>query len=410
MFTALYPLAKLSPIAMCLTQEGEKLRVVIQQKETKKGTPLSLSVVATPEELDDELAASIAAAAGADLDTQAVAEQVKAQLSTEPKATTTPKSGSAEKSTKPRAAAGDKQPSKTERKATVVDEYVKHNRAHMRKHGKPITREAFIEAIGNRDWERLFGNWTKLKTAGEKAMKEAPPVDTDTKPLELDEPGTSSTEPATSAEDAPAATDNGAPGPGADPAEEAATPATTATPQREWPFPTAQTAAPDAPPAVAPTLWEVNLLDGTRLFAGVPTKVLDVGVDIDHEGEAYLVDSVSAEDHAVWVRRKLRNVVLEDGTVVGSETRDPEPGSPITLGEVVHTVLRADSEQIVVIAPPPPPKVRNIVDDEGEKLGTYEGEIDVGGEITLEAGSKFTVVRVTEKAVFVEAADVPAGA
>src|SRR4051812_3584126 len=128
MFTALYPLAKTAPIALCLTHEGDKLRVTIQQKETKKGTPLSLSVVATPEELDAELAASIAQAHGADLDTRAVAEQVRAQLSTEP-TTSTPKTGSSEKraNAKASAPAAEKPATatKTERKAALVADYVK---------------------------------------------------------------------------------------------------------------------------------------------------------------------------------------------------------------------------------------------------------------------------------------------
>jgi hypothetical protein len=111
----------------------------------------------------------------------------------------------------------------------------------------------------------------------------------------------------------------------------------------------------------------------------------------------------------VWVRRKLRELVLQDGTVIGSETRELEPGTPVTVQDVTHTVLSSDSARIVVLAPPPPPKMRKIVDDEGEQVGTHEGAVEIGAELSTNDGM-FRVVRVTDKAIFAEPSLTPAGA
>ena len=222
MFKELQPIAEKSPLAMMISAEGSQLRVVITQKKSgAAGAPLSLSILATPEELDADLPASIAAAAGELAKPAPVAEQVKTQVDTalasakpprkstpKPKAakakpvkkTATPKPAKAKKTIKvkptaPKHAApalGKKPPklraSRPTGDACITDYHVLHA-----KHGDKLTREMFMKkAATGRRFERVFGNWNKFVAAALAKGTQWPPGDDKTKPLELELPGTTS--------------------------------------------------------------------------------------------------------------------------------------------------------------------------------------------------------------------------
>lgn len=81
MFQQLKALVAKSPLAMMVADEGAQLRVTITQKKAGKGgVPLSLSIIATPEELDRDLPGAITAAANEVAKPTPVADQVKAQV------------------------------------------------------------------------------------------------------------------------------------------------------------------------------------------------------------------------------------------------------------------------------------------------------------------------------------------
>jgi PRTRC genetic system protein E len=396
MFKALHQLAQDSPIALLLSAEGENLRVTVTQKKSVGGPPLMLSVVGAPDELDTDFAREIGFAAVNVSDHVPVKEQLRSQLDggkTLTGKSNTPDAVEKAKATPVAASTADakpKAPNKTERKQACLDEFVRLNREHLQTQGKPIGRETFIEkSETKRDFERLFGNWTKFRTAGEKAAEKAADaeradaavapdtsvdgaVDDQTLSLPLD------TASAIESTDAGAAAGDGG--------DDTSSSAAARTPQ-----------------------WKVELDDGTVLFEAQETAVFGQSAIIPHAGLDHVVTELIEEDHRCVVRRKFRDVVLADGTVVGSEVRAVEPGDEVTLGDVAHTVLRATSLQIIVEPPPPPPKVRNIIDDEGEKVGVHTGETKLGAELSTDSGI-FTVVRVTEKAIFAEPAHTTAEA
>jgi len=222
MFKELQPLAEKSPLAMMISAEGDQLRVVITQKKAgAAGTPLSLSILGTPEELDTDLPASIAAASGVLAKPAPVAEQVKTQVDTALASAKPPrKSTPSPKAAKPKpvkkhaaakppkvnkiirvkpaapkhaAPAAGKKPSKLRASrpngdACVADYHVLHA-----KHGDRLTREMFMkEADTGRRFERVFGNWNKFVAAALAKGTQGPPGDDKTKPLELELPGTTS--------------------------------------------------------------------------------------------------------------------------------------------------------------------------------------------------------------------------
>jgi PRTRC genetic system protein E len=86
MFKELFALTERAPVLVLVTREGdEKLRVNITRKadEDEKDVPLSISILATPAELDTELPLALAegfALAEADKKPVSVADQVKTQV------------------------------------------------------------------------------------------------------------------------------------------------------------------------------------------------------------------------------------------------------------------------------------------------------------------------------------------
>lgn len=216
MFKELQSLAEKSPLAMMISAEGDQLRVVITQKKAgAAGTPLSLSILAKPEDLDADLPASIAIAAGELAKPAPVAEQVKAQVDTarasaKPPRKSTPKPKAAKpkpvkkhaapklhkvkktirvKPTAPRTAApaaSKKQPklrsSRPGAEACIAD-YLKLKPQY----GDKLTRELFMEkAETGRRFERVFGNWNKFVEAAQGEKTLGPAGDDKTKPLPLE--------------------------------------------------------------------------------------------------------------------------------------------------------------------------------------------------------------------------------
>jgi PRTRC genetic system protein E len=214
MFVQLKPLVSKSPIAMQVVGEGDQLRVTIQQKRSgKTGVPLSLSIVGTPEELDRELPASIATAAGELAKPAPIADQVKAQVQaaasaaadggrrkakggkkTSAKTTKRPKTKPLKqaKTPKHKAKAGTKvrlpgkkktaSPLTPHPSRTPSPDGVKHHaskpgrdaciadyKAMKEKHGDKLNREFFIEkSETGRRFERLWGmSWNKFKQEAE---------------------------------------------------------------------------------------------------------------------------------------------------------------------------------------------------------------------------------------------------
>jgi PRTRC genetic system protein E len=453
MFKALHQLAQDSPIALLLSAEGDNLRVTVTQKKSVGGPPLMLSVVGAPDELDADFAHAIAPAAVGVSDLVPVKEQVRAQLdSAKPTSKSKPAADAVDKqaAAKTAPAATTKEPNKTQRKQACLDEFVRLNREHLQAQGKGIGREAFIEkAETKRDFERLFGNWTKFKAAGEKASEKAAAA-------ERENAGGAAVDDKTRSlleDDAPDTATNVTPT--ASTAESSSVP-------DDWPFPTTpkdvelghdkhtgvgldlydeegvyltsittrpavgeivtitagdrEVVSIDARRVItkpAAALWHVVAPDGALLFEARGTDALQPGARVPHLEAEYVVVALDTETHRCVVRPKLRPVVLEDGTVIGSDPREVEAGDTITLHNIEHTVLSVEAARIVVQAPKPPPKVRNVVDDEGAKLGTYSmpatEALTEGEEITVD-GRQFTVIGFTEKAVFVEPVVVAEGA
>ncbi len=85
MFKELYALTERGPVLMLAAREGERLRVNLHRKqdEDEKAAPLSISILATPEELDAELPLALAegfAMNESPAKAPSVSEQVKAQV------------------------------------------------------------------------------------------------------------------------------------------------------------------------------------------------------------------------------------------------------------------------------------------------------------------------------------------
>lgn len=208
MFKELQPLAEKSPIAMIISAEGDDLRVIVTQKKAGSGRPLSLSILARPEELDTDLPGAIATASGELAKPAPVADQVKTQVDAarasaktpprqspaKPKAakpkpakrSPAPKPAKAKKTIKVKpaapkkavAAAGKKEPklraSRPGAEACIAD-YLKLKPQY----GDKLTRELFMEkAETGRRFERVFGNWSKFVEAAA-----APEKDTKMMPL-----------------------------------------------------------------------------------------------------------------------------------------------------------------------------------------------------------------------------------
>jgi upstream activation factor subunit UAF30 len=85
MFKELFALTERAPVLLLLARDGDKLRVNLTRKTDKdeKDVPLSLSILATPEELDAELPLALAegfALSEASKKAVSVADQVKGQV------------------------------------------------------------------------------------------------------------------------------------------------------------------------------------------------------------------------------------------------------------------------------------------------------------------------------------------
>ncbi len=85
MFKELFALAERAPVLLLCSREADKLRVNLMRKQDKdeKAVPLSISILATPEELDAELPLALSeglAMTEAPTKAPSVADQVKAQV------------------------------------------------------------------------------------------------------------------------------------------------------------------------------------------------------------------------------------------------------------------------------------------------------------------------------------------
>ena len=223
MFKELHEIAKQAPIIIRIAPEGEGLRVMIHQNADSFSNdvgdiPLALSVVGTPEQLDTELPAAIAAFTATTNDSiaeqarkqaeRAVAETASAKAFAPAKAKAAPKKTAAKasppagkKAAPKKSAALVKRPAaKVKTPAPKAAKPVKHipskptaedcinaYLAYAVANPGDIKREAFIK--GNptgRRFERLFGNWEKFIAAAAKAGTLNPPGDNLTQPLPLE--------------------------------------------------------------------------------------------------------------------------------------------------------------------------------------------------------------------------------
>lgn len=378
MFKELYPLAQSAPIALMIAAEGDELRVTVHQKETKKGKPLQLSILATPTELDENLPASIADAVEAVFAKAPVAEQVKNQVTAaaEKKGTPAPANKSKAKASPPgKKTAAKKAVTPTSAKAASAapstskrptkDECIAELKELYAVHGNALNREKYLELATKtgRTFERLFGGWHKfVKAAGLQSTEKdetpaAPERDPDTIELPLPEPVSCPTPEEVGVMlsrrslGVPRADEGALSEPlNGDGTGTAQPPATDPAVPQTWPFPE-RPAEPEKPQvAVAP---------------------------------------------------RLRPVELNDGTRICTETRDLAIGEEIHVRDKTYTVQTAGLD-IIIVALKEPPKVRKIIDDEGEIRGTHEGEVVIGQDIVTTDGSA-TVARITEKVIFVEA-------
>lgn len=477
MFKELYPLAQSSPIVMLVSAEGESLRINITQKAAKNGKPISVSVLASPDELDDELPDAIAEASGQTGDRRAVAEQVREQFGGAKPAAPAPKPAPATTSTttpQAKAGAAPAPNSKAAKKQECIDDYIRL--ATNPKTRAKLNREYFIkQAKSSRNFERLFGGWTAFKKAAEKALAAsskadetaasaadagtpqdtdgAPPVDDRTLNLPLEQEGAEAQEISESdAEESTTAPASEAPQP--------APVAVTSVPD-SWPFATPPvdivkneptddvsqgwdvydeqghylSSVQGTPPVVGRVIrlldhgdveatqvdgrrvitkpaareWMVRVVGSGRfLFNARETRKLAPGEALDHQGVDYLIAELDQAHLQCWVRRKLRKLISDAGEDLGASELDVEPGSPIALEGIDHTVMRADGEQIVVRAPEPP-KVRKVVDEEANAIGTHTGEVDVGNLLSI-SDVTYSVLRANDKVIFVERSTVTEGA
>lgn len=365
MFKELYPLAQSAPIALLIAAEGDELRVTVQQKETKKGKPLQLSILATPTELDENLPASIADAVEAVFAKVPVADQVKGQVARaagpkeKGKASPTPKKTPAATAKKKNAAKPIKpttaKPAAAETgKRPTKDDCIAELQALYKIHGNALNREKFLELATKtgRTFERLFGGWHKfVAAAGLQSTEQDPAAPArDDKTAELFSEAHAEITGDGSGTALPPLPDSAYP-------ETACAISTTKVPDT-WPFP----ARP--------------------------------------EGEEQQAPSPAAPPAP-----RMRSVELEDGTKICSEIREPGIGEELHAGGRTYIVRTVGLDVILVEPkdpPAPPPIVRKIVDDEGEQRGTHEGEATIHQRLHLPDGI-FAVVRVTDKAVFVEA-------
>lgn len=412
MFQALYPLAQASPILMLATVEGEKLRVTVTQKETKKGTPLSLSVLASPAELDAELPAAITSACGELATNAPIADQMRAQVEQLKESTaarqkkavarkkSAPKPAPKKAAPKPakKAAPAPKPRPKTptpkarapQKKPAVTNgNTARHSREACledlatlyKKHGAALTRETFLrEGATGRSFERHFGGWQKfVASAGFSAAEAASdaPADT-TLPLPLD-----ASEPTVANREPPA------------------------------------TGTIEASQVMGGPFNEAKVVfdgkGGAEFSAAHPHDESPISFDvrelssIGDRGLGVITAGTLApprpEGWPFQAGSKMRNVVTADGTVIAKEVREVKPGDELHIGRSVY-IVQGDTAEEIRVEPrdgTPAARVRNVIDDEGTRVGTWSGESTLIEGCTINVDARFfTVMGFNEKAVFVE--------
>lgn len=420
MFKELYPLAKDAPIAMMITAEGDNLRVMVQQKDDSD-TPLSIAVLATPEELDAELPAAIKQAVGTPESKTSVADQVAKQLAqtaanvrkpAKKKAATKPPAPTKSAATARPVAKGKPAATKPAVEAKPNKDDCLDDLATMQaKHGDKLKRDLFMkESATGRRFENLFGNWGKFLEAGKrraaKLAKASPPPgapaatggDPNSLPLPLDA-NTGSTEQAAPSAPCYSEANAGDPSNKTDGSTALTDPAPVQNAQEDHGRGEEAPRVPAQPEDAAGT--ETLKIDGTS--------------DPSETQSTPAAELIAAEDPPAANNADLpaervgRKVTTMGGVIIAAHcTVEPTVGTVYDVvenssGKLIKVRVRTFNDHSIFVDPipeTPPPLMRKIIDEEGNNLGEYGGTGGPGAAIRVN-GKEYIIETATPKFVMV---------